>query len=87
MKAITTALSTRINKAINNVTELGNMASLSKRERSALKIIYSHAGKRFVYETYSKTVPEMAYKYLAFVSKNPWEIYIKWDEKRKMFVA
>ena len=64
-----------------------NMVSLTKKERTALNVIYRHAGKRFVYETYSKIQPEMARKYLVFVAKNPWVLYFKWDENKKKFVA
>ena len=61
--------------------------SLSKKEKTALKIIYDHAGKRYVYETYSRISPEMAKKYLAFISKNPDALYIRWDENKQKFVA
>lgn len=61
--------------------------SITKRERKALKVIYSHRGKRMVYETYLRTEPEMAEKYVKFISKNPWIVYIKWDDKRQKFVA
>jgi predicted hydrocarbon binding protein len=64
-----------------------NTTSLSKRERRALEVIYSHAGKRFVFETYTKKNPEMAHKYLEFVSRNPWAVYIKWDDQKMKFVA
>ena len=64
-----------------------NEKSLTKKEKTALKVIYSHAGKRFVYETYSRTSPEMARKYLIFVSKNLWAVYFKWDKEKKRFVA
>jgi hypothetical protein len=60
---------------------------MTAKERNALKVIYSHAGKRRVFETYQSCNPEMARKYLDFVSKNPWAIYIRWDEEKREFVV
>jgi ribosomal protein S7 len=61
--------------------------SMTRKEKTALKVIYNHAGKRLVFETYSKINPEMANKYLHFISKNPWAVYIKWDDIKMRFVA
>lgn len=72
-----------------NSDQLGivNYNSCSKKERVALKAIYSHAGKKLVYETYSIHQPEMAEKYLNFLSRRPWATYIKWDNDKKQFVS
>jgi hypothetical protein len=56
-------------------------------EKVGLSLINSHAGKRRVYETYKRTNPEMAQKYLEFVAKNQAIQYIKWDDHRKKFKA
>jgi hypothetical protein len=87
MKADLKKLSTRMNKKEVVKMKPIDLNSLTKKEKAALKIIYDHAGKRYVYEAYSQISPEMAKKYLAFVSENPNAIYIKWDEGRKRFVA
>lgn len=60
---------------------------MTKKEKIGLDLIYSHAGKRRVYETYLKTNPEMAQKYLEFISKNQDIHYIKWDGLKKKFKA
>ena len=60
---------------------------MTKKERTALTIIYNHAGKRRVFETYQSCNPEMARKYLDFISKNRWAIYIKWNEEKREFVV
>ena len=70
-----------------NIMNIANASQFTKKEKTALKVIYGHAGKRFVYEAYSATAPEMAQKYLQFISKNPWELYIKWDKEKQRFVA
>ena len=87
MKKKSTVLSARMTEADMVEMKPVTVNPLTKKERTALKVIYSHAGKRFVYEAYSRTSPEMAKKYLVFVSKNPWILYFKWDEDRKKFVA
>jgi hypothetical protein len=56
-------------------------------EKIALNLINSHAGKRRVYETYKRTNPEMAQKYLEWVAKNQSIQYIKWDDQKKKFKA
>ena len=48
-------------------------------------MIYSHAGRQRVYETYLKVNPEMAQKYLQFIAKNQSVQYIKWDGVKKKF--
>ncbi|HPE55937.1 MAG TPA: hypothetical protein P5514_07435 [Bacteroidales bacterium] len=60
---------------------------MTKKEKIGLDLIYSHAGKRRVYETYLKSNPEMAQKYLEFISKNTAAQYIKWDGIKKKFKA
>ena len=60
---------------------------MTKKEKVGLDLIYSHAGKRRVYETYLRTNPEMAQKYLEFISKNQAAQYIKWDGVKKQFKA
>ena len=60
---------------------------MTKKEKIGLDLIYSHAGKRRVYETYLKSNPEMAQKYLEFISKNNMAQYIKWDGIKKKFKA
>lgn len=83
----TRRLSVINNELISGQIEDIDMDSLSRREKTAMKVIYRHPGKRFVYESYSKTSPDMAEKYLKFISKNPWIIYFKWDDKKEKFVA
>jgi len=60
---------------------------MTKKEKVGLNLIYSHAGKRRVYETYKVTNPEMADKYLDFVAKNQSVQYIKWNDTKKKFTA
>ncbi len=60
---------------------------MTKKEKVGLNLIYSHAGKRRVYETYLKTNPEMAEKYLQFIAKHQAAQYIKWDGVKKKFKA
>jgi hypothetical protein len=60
---------------------------MTKKEKLGLDLIYGHAGKRRVYETYLKSNPEMAQKYLSFISKNTDAQYIKWDEVNNRFKA
>jgi len=87
MKANTTQQSTRKNGTGTVKTKPVGINPLTKKEKTALKVIHSHAGKRFVYESFSKTQPEMAKKYLIFVSRNPYVLYFKWDEDKQRFVA
>ena len=58
---------------------------LSKKEQRGLAVISSHVGKRAVFEAYLKSNPEMAEKYLKFISNNPGARYVKWDADRKKF--
>ncbi len=52
-----------------------------------MNIIYGHTGKRQVYETFKRNDPELAKKYLEFISKNQTAIYIKWDVEKKKFTS
>jgi hypothetical protein len=61
--------------------------NMTKKEKVGLDLIYGHAGKRLVYETYKRTNPEMAQKYLEFVANNQAIQYIKWDDSKKKFKA
>ena len=87
MKTNTITLSAEMNETDTVEMKVVSKNPLSKKERTALNVIYSHAGKRFVYESYLRDQPEMAEKYLVFVSKNPSALYIWWDEDKKRFVA
>ena len=58
---------------------------LSKREQNALVVISSHPGKRAVFETYLSVNPQMAEKYLRFISENPMARYVKWDADKGKF--
>jgi hypothetical protein len=60
---------------------------MTKKEKLGLDLIYGHAGKRRVYETYLKSNPEMAQKYLSFIAKNTDAQYIKWDGVNNRFKA
>lgn len=60
---------------------------MTKKEKTGLDLIYSHAGRTRVYETYKRTNPEMAQKYLEFVANNQAVQYIKWNEKKRKFTA
>lgn len=60
---------------------------MTKKEKIGLNLIYSHAGKRRVYETYLKTNPNMAQKYLEFISSHQDAQYIKWNGVKKQFTA
>jgi hypothetical protein len=60
---------------------------MTKKEQQGLNIIYGHAGKRQVYETFKRNDPELAQKYLEFISKNQTAIYIKWDAQKKKFTS
>ncbi|MCD4681953.1 MAG: hypothetical protein K8R86_01610 [Bacteroidales bacterium] len=60
---------------------------MTKKEKVGLNLIYSHSGRRRVYETYKKTNPEMAQKYLEFIAKNQAVQYIKWNDHKKKFTA
>lgn len=59
---------------------------LSRKERKALVVIGSHSGKRAVFETYLNVDPQMAEKYLSFISHNPDARYVKWDKDRGRFM-
>jgi hypothetical protein len=58
---------------------------LSRREQKALAVISSHCGKRQVFETYLTVNPDMAEKYLKFISQNLGARYVKWDASRGKF--
>lgn len=60
---------------------------MTKKEQAGLNLIYSHSGKARVYETYKKTNPGMAQKYLEFIAKNQEAQYIKWDDSKKKFTV
>lgn len=60
---------------------------MSKKEQTGLNIINGHIGKRRVYESYKKSNPDMAEKYLQFISKNQSAQYIIWNDKKKKFTA
>lgn len=60
---------------------------MTKKEKLGLNLIYSHAGRTKVYETYLKVNPEMAQKYLQFIARNQAVQYIKWDGVKKTFKA
>lgn len=60
---------------------------MTKKEKVGLNLIYSHSGRKRVYETYKKVNPEMAQKYLEFISKNQAVQYIKWNDHKKKFTA
>ena len=57
-----------------------------KRKQNALKVINGHRGKKIVYETYLRNNPEMAQKYLEYISKNEDARYIKWDSRKEKFI-
>ena len=57
------------------------------RQTKGLDIINSHCGKKRVYETYLRFNPEIADKYLKFISKNVDAVYISWDKERKGFIG
>ena len=58
---------------------------MTKKELRGLKEINSHSGKKKVYDVYKKTNPDMADKYLNFVSKNTGVQYISWNSKKNKF--
>ena len=59
---------------------------MSKKEKKALAVIEKHRGKKKVYETYLEINPEMAEKYLDFISRNKGVQYIKWDDIKSKFI-
>ena len=59
---------------------------MTKREQRGINVINSHLGKRRVYNTYKKSNPEMAEKYLDFISKNTDAQYIKWELDKQRFI-
>ena len=59
---------------------------MTKKQLHGLSVINSHLGKKKVYDTYTRTNPEMADMYLDFVSKNTGVQYIRWDENKNRFV-
>jgi len=76
---------TKTSVAANLVEEWKLNMKLSRREQKALVVINSHTGKRKVFETYISENPQMAEKYLKFISVNPLARYVKWDSDRKKF--
>ncbi|RLD58416.1 MAG: hypothetical protein DRJ05_08080 [Bacteroidetes bacterium] len=58
---------------------------MTKREKQGLSIINGHLGKKRVYDTYTQSNPQMAKKYLEFISKNTDAQYIKWDATKEKF--
>ncbi len=54
-----------------------NKKTISEEEKAGLKIIYNDEDRSRVFETYLKINPEMAQKYLSFISKNPYLQYHK----------
>ena len=60
---------------------------MTKKEKAGLNLIYSHSGKKRVYETYKQSNPGMAQKYLEFIAKNQDAQYIKWNDSKKQFTA
>lgn len=63
------------------------LSRTSDREQAALKVINRHKGKRIVYETYKRSDPDMAEKYIKFIARNRDAMYISWDKDRQKFVA
>ena len=57
------------------------------REVKGMNAINSHYGKKRVYENYKKNNPQLAEKYLEFVSRNIDAIYIWWDNERQCFAG
>jgi hypothetical protein len=60
---------------------------MTNKEKAGLRLIYSHSGKKRVYESYKQTNPDMAQKYLEFIAKNQDVQYIMWNNKKKKFTA
>ena len=60
---------------------------MTKKEQNGLSIINGLLGKRRVYETYKNSNPEMAQKYLEFISNNQGAKYITWDDTKKKFLV
>jgi len=58
---------------------------ISNKEHKGLAVIHGHPGKRRVFQTYVHTNPQMAIKYLKFISENPYIRYIKWDALKQKF--
>jgi hypothetical protein len=56
-----------------------------KRKDKALEIINSHWGKKRVYEAYLRMNPQMAEKYLQFVTNNGDVTYISWNKEKQRF--
>ena len=52
-----------------------------------MEIIYSHCGKRRVYQAYLKKNPILAEKYVKFIAKNIDAVYIYWDKERQSFAG
>ncbi|MBN1337975.1 MAG: hypothetical protein JXA03_01555 [Bacteroidales bacterium] len=55
--------------------------------QNGMKVVEKHPGKKKVYLTYLKFNPEMAEKYLRFLSKNRDALYIRWNDQRQCFVG
>jgi hypothetical protein len=85
-------MATIFNRGKANAASAANLAQewnlnmkLSKKEQKALAVISAHTGKRQVFETYLSANPQMAEKYLKFISVNPGARYVKWDSARGKF--
>ena len=59
---------------------------ISKKEQKGLAVIIGHPGKRIVFESYLKTDPQMAIKYLKFISENSSIRYVKYDAVKQKFL-
>lgn len=59
---------------------------MTKKEQRGLNIINGHLGKRKVYNNYKQSNPEMAEKYLEFISRNTDAQYIKWESNKNRFI-
>jgi hypothetical protein len=57
------------------------------RIAKGIDAINSHHGKKRVYENYKRSNPQLAEKYLEFVSKNVSAVYIWWDKERQCFAG
>ncbi len=78
-------------QSLENLNQLGDevlrIDMPTNKEQTGLITIYSHKGKRKVYEFYKRHKPEMAIMYLKFVSEHCWAQYITWDDIHKRFVG
>lgn len=56
-------------------------------EQKGMNVIEKHPGKMKVYLTYLKLNPEMAEKYLRFLSRNRDALYIRWNDQKQCFTG